>query len=137
MADRMSQYNDGFTRGLTLALKLASEGGAEAIAKELKYRGRIGNRLPVSNNDIVKAAEGMKTNIFQTVTALMLLTIHDEFGFGKKRLEQLMDRFLFKAECMEDPETLFCWQDVKEIMRDECGMDLEIRLAEGNVGIGR
>ena len=132
----MAQYNDGFTRGLSLALKLADEGGSEAIAKELKYRGRIGNRLPVSNNDIIKAAEGMKTNVFQTVTALMLLSLHDEFGFGKKRLEQLMDRFMFKTECLMDPANLFCWQDVREIMKDECGMDLEIRLAEGNAGIG-
>ena len=130
MADRMSQYNEGFTRGLSLALELACEGGTEAIAKELKYRGKIGNRLPVSNHDIMKAAEGVKENVFQTVTALMLLSLHDEFGFGKKRLEQLMDRFMFKTECMADPETLFCWQDVKEIMREECGMELEIRLAQ-------
>lgn len=130
MADKMAQYNEGFCRGLKVAHKIAKEGGIEAIEKEILYRGRIGNQMPVSNADLMRAAEKIEKNIMQTVTALMLLTLHDEFGFGRKRLEQCLDRFMFKTECMGDPENLFCWQDVHDILQEECGMDMEINILE-------
>lgn len=68
----------------------------------------------------------IKGNVTQTILAMSMLVLHDEFGFGRKRLEQFSERFAKKTKCMADPENLFCWQDVKEILMDECGVNTAI-----------
>lgn len=130
MADKMTLYTNGYVRGLEAAAGLAKEGGFEAIEKEISFRGKVGNHLPVRNSEILKAAERIKKNTVQTVTALCMLSLHDEFGFGKKRLEQFMNRFWFKVDCMGDEENLFCWEDVRDILMKECGIDLELKIIE-------
>ena len=39
---------------------------------------------------------------------------------------EFSERFEKKTKCMADPENLFCWQDVKEILMDECGVNTAI-----------
>lgn len=41
-----------------------------------------------------------------------------------------MNRFWFKVDCMGDKENLFCWEDVRDILMKECGIDLELKIIE-------
>lgn len=53
------------------------------------------------------------------VLYLMLETLHTEFGFGKKRLKQFMDRFNFQLECIDDIN--LNWVDLEETYKEYLG----------------
>lgn len=130
MADKLKDYNNGFHRGLEVTYDKAVEGGKDAILEEIRYRGRCKKTIPLSKSDIGKLVMEIKGNVTQTILAMSMLVLHDEFGFGRKRLEQFSERFAKKTKCMADPENLFCWQDVKDILMDECGVDTAIDIIE-------
>ena len=47
----------------------------------------------------------------------MAVTMHDEFGFGNKRIKQMFERFDNKAECIaEDYST---WEEQISIIAEE------------------
>lgn len=99
---------EGRTEGLELALRIVKEGGAEALEREMD-----------------KAAQKIKEQILDTVLAMSVMVLRDEFGFGKKRLDQFKARFNLKTECMNDG--LVTWADILEAIRDETGIELTIR----------
>ena len=67
----------------------------------------------------------IKEQILDTVLAMSIMVLRDEFGFGKKRLDQFKARFSLKTECMNDG--LVTWADILEAIRDETGIELTIR----------
>ena len=111
---------EGRTEGLELALRIVKEGGAEALEREMKRR-----RVPVDHREMDKAAQKIKEQILDTVLAMSVMVLRDEFGFGKKRLDQFKARFNLKTECMNDG--LVTWADILEAIRDETGIELTIR----------
>ena len=84
--------------GMAYALKVARERGIDGLAQELKFR----NCTQLPANITVRAMEECITNIknqtIDTVIVLMAATLHDEFGFGEKRVQKAIDRFNSKAE---------------------------------------
>ena len=57
------------------------------------------------------------------VKILMAVTMHDEFGFGNKRIKQMFERFDNKAEYIaEDYST---WEEQISIIAEECGIDMD------------
>ena len=61
----------------------------------------------------------------------MIATLHDEFGFGEKRIQRAIDRFNFKAECLADD---YCsWDDYIQTIKDELGIICDIRKNDKDV----
>ena len=116
---------EGRTEGLELALRIVREGGAEALEREMKHRRVTGIKVPVDHREMDKAAQKIKEQILDTVLAMSIMVLRDEFGFGKKRLDQFKARFSLKTECMNDG--LVTWADILEAIRDENDSDLTIR----------
>ena len=79
---------EGRTEGLELALRIVREGGAEALEREMKRRRVTGIKVPVDHREMDKAAQKIKEQILDTVLAMSIMVLRDEFGFGKKRLDQ-------------------------------------------------
>ena len=52
------------------------------------------------------------------------MVLHDEFGFGKKRLQQAVERFNLKVDCL--CEGYVTWQDYIDTLKDEVDIELEI-----------
>lgn len=70
-------------------------------------------------------SQKVKNRTLDCVLILMMVTLHDECGFGAKRLQKVMDRFNLKTDCLADDYTT--WTEQIEILRDECGIELSIR----------
>ena len=108
---------------MAYALRLAKEKGIDALEEDLKMRNAINLPLRVSKADLSKFSENVKYNIVFYIKVLMAVTMHDEFGFGNKRIKQMFKRFDLKAECIA--ENYSNWEDQVKIIAEECGIDME------------
>ena len=75
----------------------------------------------------------IKNNTVDTVTILSAYILHEKFGFGRTRLDRFIHEFNFQAECLMDD--YFTWDDQIEVLRQECGLNLEIRKNDKDVKI--
>ena len=117
--------------GMSYALKIAREKGIDELEKELKIRNATQLPLKVSVKAMEECVNNIKNQTIDTVIILMAATLHDEFGFGEKRVQRAIDRFDLKAECLSDG---YCtWQDQIDIIKEEIGIELGIRYNNSDV----
>ena len=83
--NKMREYERGREDGLSLALRIAKEGGIEALEKEIRFRGVTGVHTSLASKNLDKAAEKIKEITLDTFTVMSVAVLHDEFGFGEKR----------------------------------------------------
>ena len=119
--------------GMSYALKYVKDNGIEALEKELKRRQAYNIPIRISNKELQAFTDNAKNMMLDTVLILASVTLHDEFGFGRERLERFMKRFNFKAECIGEDYT--DWQDQIAILKEECGLEYSIRQNDKNVRI--
>ena len=111
----------GRTEGMEFALRLAKDKGIEELEKEVRFRNRTGISLNLTRQELAAGSQNIKNMTFDTMLAMSLMVLRDEFDFGKKRLERFKDRFTQKATSLADD---YCtWLD-----KEETGIDLEIRI---------
>lgn len=53
--NKMREYERGREDGLSLALRIAKEGGIEALEREIKFRGVTGIHTSLASKDLDKA----------------------------------------------------------------------------------
>lgn len=114
--------------GMEYAYRQIKEHGLEYFEKELKNRGAWNISIPITNADIETASRAIREQTFDTMLCMSLLTLRDEFDFGKQRLERFLGRFEEKSHALEGGELL--WEDYCQVIKDECGIDLKIRYNE-------
>lgn len=109
--NKMREYERGREDGLSLALRIAKEGGIEALEKEIRFRGITGIHTSLASKDLF--------------TVMSVAVLHDEFGFGEKRCQCYMDGINKAAEYIVDG--LATWPDYISAIKEEIGLDLRIR----------
>lgn len=129
----MSKEEQARREGMAYALRLAKKQGIEALEEDLKMRNAIDLPLRVSKADLSKFSENVKYNIVFYIKVLMAVTMHDEFGFGNKRIKQMFKRFDLKAECLADDYTT--WDEQVSIIAEECGIDMKFGIKDINVTV--
>lgn len=117
--------------GMSYALRYAREHGLDALEEDLKRRAAYDIPVRISQKELQEFTNNAKSMILDTVLILTSVTLHDEFGFGRKRLEQFIKRFNFKAECIGEDYT--DWQDQIDILKEECGLEYQIRQNDKDV----
>jgi hypothetical protein len=111
---------------MEFALRLAKDKGIEELEKEVRFRNRTGVSLNLTRQEIAAGSDKIKNMTFDTMLAMSLMTLRDEFDFGKKRLERFKDRFTEKAASLAED---YCtWLDIVDALKEETGIELEIRL---------
>lgn len=123
--NKMREYERGREDGLSLALRIAKEGGIEALEREIKFRGVTGIHTSLASKDLDKASEKIKEITLDTFTVMSVAVLHDEFGFGEKRCQRYMDGINKAAEYIVDG--LATWPDYISAIKEEIGLDLRIR----------
>ena len=119
--------------GMSYALRYAKEHGLEALEEDLKRRQAYNIPIRISNKELQSFTDNAKNMMLDTVLILASVTLHDEFGFGRERLERFKRRFNFKAECIGEDYT--DWQDQIDILKEECGLEYSIRHNDKDVRI--
>ena len=122
---KLEEYMRGRTEGMELALRIAKDKGIEELEKEVRFRSRTGISLNLTRQEIASGSEKIKNMMFDTMMAMSLMVLHDEFEFGKKRLERFQKRFAEKALCLSED---YCdWIDIIDALEEETGIKLGIR----------
>ncbi len=130
---KLSKEEIARREGMAYALRIAKEKGIEALEEDLKMRNAIDLPCRVSKADLDKFSENVKYNIVFYIKVLMAVTMHDEFGFGNKRIKQMFKRFDLKAECLADDYTT--WDEQVSIIAEECGIDMKLGIKDINVTV--
>lgn len=89
-------------QGMVYALKIVKESGVEALEKEMRMRNFLCAPIGCPEKEVRKLYHTFSQNIYVNMLSTMMWTLHDTFGFGKKRLEQLKDAFNKNAEAIYD-----------------------------------
>lgn len=128
---KVNKEEEARREGMAYALKLAKEKGIEALENECRFRNATRLPVAISRKAADECINKIKYNTIDTITILSAMTLHDEFGFGKSRIERFMKRFNFKADCiMEDYTT---WEEQIQILKAECNLELSIRKNDTDV----
>ena len=119
--------------GMAQALRIAKTKGIDGLEADLKMRNITGLPCAVSRAAMDECIMNIKYNVVDTFTILVAYTLHEKFGFGKTRLDRFIRDFNFQAECLDKD---YCtWEDQIEILRQECGLDLNIRKNDKDVRV--
>lgn len=119
--------------GMAQALRIAKEKGIDGLEADLKMRNITGLPCAVSRAAMDECIMNIKYNVVDTFTILVAYTLHEKFGFGRGRLGRFIDAFNFQAECLDED---YCtWEDQIEILRQECGLELNIRKNDKDVRV--
>ena len=89
--NKMREYERGREDGLSLALRIAKEGGIEALEREIKFRGVTGIHTSLASKDLDKAFEKIKEITLDTFTVMSVAVLPDEIGFGVESSYRFMD----------------------------------------------
>lgn len=128
---KMTDYQSGREDGLLLAEKIVKEGGLERLQEEIKYRGITGIHTQLAKKEIEKASEVIKMTTIDTILLLALSTVRDEFGFGEKRMQRLINRMEKKATCLIG--NMATWEDFRETIKEETGIEVNVRQSAGKI----
>lgn len=128
---RIDKEEQARREGMAYALRIAKEKGIDALEEDLKMRNAIGLPVGVDRKALNQFTENVKFNTVDTMVILMAVTLHDEFGFGERRVQRAIDRFMFKANCLDEDYTT--WQEQIEILKEELGIELSIRANDKDV----
>lgn len=130
---KISKEEQARLQGMSYALRVAKEKGIDGLESDLRMRNIVGLPVPVSRKAMDECIVNIKNNVIDTFVILLAATLHDEFGFGEKRVQRAIDRFNFKAECIADD---YCtWDDHIKIIKDELGIELSIRKNDKDVRV--
>ncbi len=69
-----------------------------------------------------EAAQKAAKKAFTAMLGLPLITLMDEFGFGKKRLERFMNKLLGEYKCFD--EGYITLKEIAGIVKDETGVEI-------------
>lgn len=128
---KMTDYQSGREDGLLLAERIVKEGGLERLQEEIKYRGITGIHTQLAKKEIEKASEVIKMTTIDTILLLALSTVRDEFGFGEKRMQRLINRIEKKATCLIG--NMATWEDFREMIKEETGIKVNVRQSAGKI----
>lgn len=105
--------------------------GLDALESDLKKRGAYNIPVRIDDKALQEFTDNAKNMMLDTILILASVTLHDEFGFGRERLNRFKERFNFKAECIGENYT--DWNDQISILKEECGLEYSIRMNEKDV----
>lgn len=126
-----NDYMTGRNEGMLYAYQYAKEHGLDALENEVRLRNLTNIPTQVSRKAIDECVMKIKNNTCDTFAILMASVLHDEFGFGEKRVQRALDRFMLKSECVVDDYVT--WQDMIDNIKEELNIQLSIRMNDKDV----
>lgn len=120
-ADKLA---DARLQAMEYARRRIKEVGMDEFDKEMEWRINHKVAICISPQELNEASGKIKQWAYESVVAMTLLGLRDEFDFGKVRLNRLNDRMTLKARCLND--NFATWDDYKKILYDETGIKVAV-----------
>lgn len=108
------------------ALRQIRKIGDKEFEKELKVRCNRAIDARLTPKEMDAASQKIKEMCLDTVLTMTVAVLHDEFGFGKKRIQRFFDRYMLKNSCLQGG--FVNWQDYMDMIKDELDIDIKIRM---------
>ena len=135
-------------RGIAMAETITNIGGDGMGRKERRAQERAQAKLGRSQervNDAREAAKFMDAmqdemnrrmlvygkSMFDSLMTQLLYTLHEEYGFKRKRLEKVMDSLYYQQTCIA--EGYVTEEDMLDVLRNEAKMQIELMGDDDNV----
>ena len=106
--------------GIGYALGIVREKGIEGLEEDVRFRNISKVSVAMSEDEYKDLTERMGKRISQVILTLAEITLRDEFGFGKARIEKFADRLNEKADCIAKGYTTV--EEQLEILEKDTGM---------------
>jgi len=122
--------DEGRRQGFLTAYKIvkqAADEGKDPVAvlkAELDYRKITKIMIPVTKKELDLAGERYKENAVNSCSALAMVTLWDEFHFGKVRNERFLDAYTRNTDAFF--EGYLTWEDVIETLDKKCDMRIDL-----------
>ena len=113
-------------QSMDYALRQIRKIGEEEFEKELRVRCRTGIDIRLTPKEIDDCSQKIKEMWLDTVLTMAVAVLHDEFDFGKKRIQRFFDRYMLKSDCLRGG--FVTWQDYTDTIKEELGITIDIRL---------
>ena len=130
---RLSKEEQARRDGMQWALRVAEDGGVEALKRECEIRSITDLPVGVREKEADQFCNNVKMNTVDAVTILSLTVLTDEFGFTREQCNQFKERFNLKTECILGG--FVNWKELLEQIREDLDMKLKIRENSNNVHI--
>lgn len=92
MARKDKDYENRMA-GYIAAYNIAKTEGIEALEKELRMRNVLKIDIKVPGNKMREYFEEISRNLYHNTMTAVAWTLHDIYGFGKKRIKEFKDNF--------------------------------------------
>lgn len=127
----MSKVNDkmeGRNEGIVFALKIAKDGGIEALEKEIQYRNITGISLNLTKKEIQDASWKAHVRATEVAIAISLVTLLDEFSFSRYQLNKFKDAFDEKVMVAANSDkSMEILQEYIDKIRMDTGIEITIK----------
>lgn len=118
------KLNEARGDGMWYAVRRIKEVGLEEFEKELNWRNSVGVYTTIKTDEMRRMHEKMRDFIQTRILIITHLVLHDEFGFGKKRLKQFMRRYNVKMDGLVGDYVT--WADYSKLFTELTGEELEL-----------
>lgn len=122
--------DEGRRQGFLTAYKVVKQAAEEgkdpvaALKAELEFRKITKIMIPVTKKELDLAGERYKENAVNSCSALAMVTLWDEFHFGKVRNERFLDAYTRNTNAFF--EGYLTWEDVIETLDKKCDMKIDL-----------
>lgn len=89
-------------QGILYAHKIAKEQGIEALEEDIRMRGFFKTPLALTKAERQNFVLNVSTNLYATILSVVCMVLHDQLGFGKKRLHRFKKYFDEVSEAVFD-----------------------------------
>lgn len=122
---KLNDLMEGRNQGIAFALKIAKEGGIEALEKEVEYRGLTNVSLNIPRKELEEATKHMRIRATEVSIVFAMITLLEEFSFSRMQALKFKGHFDEKVESiLNEEETI---QEYIRIIEEDYGITLVIR----------
>lgn len=127
---KLDILNEGREQGILFAHKIIKTAQAEgrdpvkALEDELAFRKRIKLDTLLTKKELEEANKRYLANAIESCGALAMVTLWDEFHFGKVRNARFIDAYTRNTDAFF--EGYLTWEDVLETLDKKCDIKIDL-----------
>lgn len=125
---KVDEINTARLQGMDYAFRQIKKEGLDEFEKELRWRMNHGISLRLTQKELDKSSIEFKQQFVAMTVCVAILVLHDEFGFGKKRLKQFENRYNVKSDSLLSDYVN--WDDYVALVSEITGEEFGIRWAK-------